>query len=235
MKMKMRNLVGAVLGLVLAACGPTESMDETQAPSQQEQGVLEASCTALGPTIITHACGHITSGPYASVTASASATDPSMQNISTTHTAYTVTLPGSSGSYSGTVKFVPNRASSAWAFFVNSSTSLVLKDSSGATVSPAFAPQSISVAGCSLTRVVVYNNLTQSAAYTLTVGPSASSTVQIIPERVEDNRVYYFQDADGDGYGNTNVYQLTACTQPSGYVLDDTDCNDANASIHTGC
>ncbi|MDY7228167.1 hypothetical protein [Hyalangium rubrum] len=235
MKMTMRNLGGALLGLALAACGPTELTEETQALPLQEQGLLEAGCTALGPVPVSHACGHLISGPYASATASASSTDPSMQSINSTHTAYTVTLPGSGSSYTGTVKFVPSRTSSAWAFFVSANITVVLKDASGNTVTPAFSPQSISQTGCGLSQVVVYNNLTKDAVYKLTLGPSTTSTVQVIPERVEDSRVYYFQDADSDGYGNTNVYTLTACTPPAGYVLDDTDCNDANAAVHTGC
>ncbi len=43
----------------------------------------------------------------------------------------------------------------------------------------------------------------------------------------------YYQDADSDLYGNATVSTL-ACTQPSGYVSDDTDCNDGNALINPG-
>jgi hypothetical protein len=43
----------------------------------------------------------------------------------------------------------------------------------------------------------------------------------------------YYADADADGFGNTSVSQLS-CTQPTGYVLDNTDCNDAVASTYPG-
>lgn len=41
----------------------------------------------------------------------------------------------------------------------------------------------------------------------------------------------YYLDADNDGFGNPNV-TLLAATQPMGYVLLGTDCNDNNAAIN---
>jgi len=41
----------------------------------------------------------------------------------------------------------------------------------------------------------------------------------------------YYADADNDGYGNI-AHDTTACTQPTGFVSNSTDCNDASATIH---
>ena len=41
----------------------------------------------------------------------------------------------------------------------------------------------------------------------------------------------WYEDADSDGFGNANVSQ-NACTQPSGYILDNTDCDDGAASVY---
>src|SRR5438132_5704829 len=49
----------------------------------------------------------------------------------------------------------------------------------------------------------------------------------------EGVKLTFYADADGDGYGNANVTTL-ACSAPSGYVSNSTDCNDANAAVHPG-
>ena len=41
----------------------------------------------------------------------------------------------------------------------------------------------------------------------------------------------YYQDYDKDGYGSASVSKL-ACSQPSGYVSNNSDCNDRNNTIY---
>ena len=43
----------------------------------------------------------------------------------------------------------------------------------------------------------------------------------------------YYADADADGYGDTALTQA-ACSQPTGYVVDGTDCDDANRTVYLG-
>jgi hypothetical protein len=48
--------------------------------------------------------------------------------------------------------------------------------------------------------------------------------------------VDYYEDSDGDGYGNPDE-MISTCAQPTGYVSDDTDCDDTTAIINPldGC
>jgi len=43
---------------------------------------------------------------------------------------------------------------------------------------------------------------------------------------------YYYADADGDGFGNP-FNAIFSCSAPTGYVSDNTDCNDLDVNINT--
>jgi len=44
----------------------------------------------------------------------------------------------------------------------------------------------------------------------------------------------YYRDKDGDGYGSSLSGTMKACAATSGYVADNSDCNDNDSSIHPG-
>jgi len=45
----------------------------------------------------------------------------------------------------------------------------------------------------------------------------------------------FYADGDTDGYGDpASSVQASSTSPPSGYVTDDSDCNDGNAAIHPG-
>ena len=46
-------------------------------------------------------------------------------------------------------------------------------------------------------------------------------------------RTSWYADADADGYGDA-LDSVDACTQPTGYVTDSTDCDDADSAINPG-
>jgi len=43
----------------------------------------------------------------------------------------------------------------------------------------------------------------------------------------------FYIDSDNDGYGNSNI-SVQDCTAPSGYVSNNTDCNDSNNNVYPG-
>ncbi|MFH1465234.1 MAG: MopE-related protein [Pseudomonadota bacterium] len=49
----------------------------------------------------------------------------------------------------------------------------------------------------------------------------------------EDGTDPWYADADGDGYGDATVVAF-GCTAPSGFVADDTDCDDTDAAVNPG-
>lgn len=47
-----------------------------------------------------------------------------------------------------------------------------------------------------------------------------------------DSSIWY-ADSDGDGFGDPNIF-LDQCMQPTGYILESTDCDDTNALVYPG-
>jgi hypothetical protein len=49
----------------------------------------------------------------------------------------------------------------------------------------------------------------------------------------EENAPFWYADVDADGYGDARSSQ-TGCTQPSGFVSGNTDCDDGDATVNPG-
>jgi gliding motility-associated-like protein len=71
-----------------------------------------------------------------------------------------------------------------------------------------------------------------------TVYPGATEQCNSIDDNcntlIDDGVVFitYYADADGDGFGGST--SVVACAQPEGYVTDNTDCDDASATVYPG-
>lgn len=48
---------------------------------------------------------------------------------------------------------------------------------------------------------------------------------------IDEDPPIWYGDGDGDGYGDPNVF-IASCTQEVGYVSDNTDCQDGDATVH---
>ena len=53
---------------------------------------------------------------------------------------------------------------------------------------------------------------------------------------IDEGLIFYtfFVDADGDGFGNADVYLISCFEEFAGHVLDSSDCNDSNNMIYPG-
>ncbi|MCY7410462.1 MAG: T9SS type A sorting domain-containing protein, partial [Chitinophagales bacterium] len=110
-------------------------------------------------------------------------------------------------------------------------------DSCTVTITPRRVQRFFPPAGVSVIWNVTRNNLIVQSGSVLSDG-----SILIIPsvKIFKDTGIFqlsygtlFFLDADNDGYGNP-ASSITAIEQPNGYVLNDDDCNDANAAVHAG-
>jgi hypothetical protein len=78
-------------------------------------------------------------------------------------------------------------------------------------------------------------NLNATTTYNLVSVASAGCSSSIGTSAIVSvGLTVYYQDNDGDGFGNAAV-STVACTQPTGYVTNDDDCCDSNADLSPTC
>lgn len=83
-----------------------------------------------------------------------------------------------------------------------------------------------STAGIGTHTIMHVLSLQQGAA----VGPATDTVIKMV---TVGNQLSYYRDADNDGYGDaTDV--MTGCGGITGYVVDNTDCDDTNMAINPG-
>jgi Putative metal-binding motif len=229
--MRVQKLSLAALVAMASACAEEEHAADDE-PVATETAALSAGCTALGQTITNHSCQHGQLGPFGSVTASSNpnftTTTPRFDVI---HKYFSVTLPGSSGSYAGTVKFTP-ATSDDHAIYVHPSVTLSVRNKNGVAVSPLITGN---VSGCAyLTSYKVYFLSTALAPYKIDLA-ATTNAVKMLLESVTPQAERWYQDNDGDTFGATSPSFVTACVPPAGYnVKKGGDCNNANASVYPG-
>jgi hypothetical protein len=82
-------------------------------------------------------------------------------------------------------------------------------------------------------------NLAHGDMVTVTMTSSLScaspqtATSNVITMAVQAKTTFY-RDTDGDGYGNAASGTVQACSAPTGYTLQQGDCNDNNNAVHPG-
>jgi hypothetical protein len=70
------------------------------------------------------------------------------------------------------------------------------------------------------------------------INPGATEICNDIDDNCDGNideglAVVWYADMDGDGYGDATM-MIEDCAMPEGYVMDGTDCNDADAAVNPG-
>ncbi len=184
MKTILRLTAISMFGLLSAACIADPAWDPEGEPIDELEEIGEAEealvCTAIGSTVVTHSCNHTTAGPFGSVTASSNinftTVDP---NVSETHKWWTVTLPGSGTSFTGTVKFRYGFTDDYVIFLKDPNVSVTVRDSVGNIVPKTY---DIAVSGCSNITRAIGVTLTANATYRFTLSDTTASQ-QLLIER----------------------------------------------------
>jgi sugar lactone lactonase YvrE len=73
--------------------------------------------------------------------------------------------------------------------------------------------------------------VTLAGSYTLKITCNGNIIISNSITVVTNTPTTWYRDNDLDNFGDVNT-TLSSCIQPSGYILNNTDCNDANSNVH---
>lgn len=189
---------------------------------------LPDDCDAIGTFSTNHTCAHGTNGPYADLTAVATALvgTPVPQK----HVYTTVTLPGADGVYQGELQW-RYPSGGYHALWTLGDYPIVIRNLNTGELVPQELGHAVAACAESISTVRAWN-LVGGTRYRLQIGPVDQPTVKLVAENLEEIASPWYPDADGDGYGVGDEAWLTYCTVPEGWAeFQNGDCDDEDPSI----
>ena len=146
-------------------------------------------------------------------------------------TTVTVSAIGGTAPYTGTGSFTVSTG--AYSYTVTDANGCS-STTTGSVSQPDQLTNSATDSGCdSYTWSVTGQTYTEGGTYTGTTTNGSGCTVNETLNLTINQSSVYYADTDGDGYGNASS-STNACSQPSGYVANSTDCNDSSAISYPG-
>jgi hypothetical protein len=244
--------VSLVLGVSAVGCSTDVQMDGSEAELGRLENPLTNCGTALGAAPLDNSCGHGFVGPFGDSLGVGTQASPLAANANVNFTGatprfnevqtiYRVTLPGPVNNNRSAIKFTPT-VTQDYAIGTSADVAVSVLAPGGASVS-ALINQNVATAcaqigaglgagppGSALSRLRVFT-LTAGVEYRVVFGPASVSSFNVLIDEPNDFLNLYFADADTDTYGDPNFPGVSECTTPAGYVGNDLDCDDTNASI----